>query len=121
MTAMTVKVEHTIDKQRLEDLLVGAFEGGSNYWIQRVDWRSARRDAYEAAFDDGVTIVVSSERGDPNGGRKERLDLAAMEKGLQLMADKYPRHMADLLNGNDDATTADVWLQLCLFGEVVYG
>jgi hypothetical protein len=37
------------------------------------------------------------------------------------MADKYPRHIADILSENDDATTGDVFLQLCLFGDVVYG
>lgn len=120
-TAVTIQVKHTIDRQRLEDLLVTAFEGGSNYWISKVRWKSAKRDAYEAAFDDGVSIYISAERGDPRSGEKYRLNLSNMRRGLQLMADKYPRHMADILAENDDATTADVFLQLSLFGEVVYG
>lgn len=121
-TSVTIQVKHTIDRQRLEDLLVTAFEGGSNYWIARAEpLRSGRRDLYEAAFDGGVNIYISAERGDPRSGEKYRLNLSNMERGLQVMADKHPRHMADILAGNDDATTGDVFLQLCLFGDVVYG
>jgi hypothetical protein len=40
---------------------------------------------------------------------------------LALMAEKEPRHFGDFMGENDDATTSDVFLQLCLFGEVVYG
>ena len=121
-TAVTIQVKHTIDKQRLEDLLVGAFEGGSNYWIARATpLRSGRRDLYEAAFDGGVNVYIAAERGDPRNGEKYRLNLSNMERGLQVMADKYPRHLGDILAGEDDATTADVFLQLSLFGEVVYG
>ena len=117
---VTVKVTHTIDHERLECLLISAFEGGSNYWIQKA--RSVNGgDEYEQAFDYGVRIWVSAERGDPFSGKSFLLNLTAMEKGLQVMADKFPHHMADILAENDDATTGDVFLQLCLFGEVVYG
>lgn len=34
---------------------------------------------------------------------------------------KYPRHWADVLAENDDATTGDVFLQCCLFGECIFG
>jgi hypothetical protein len=43
-----------------------------------------------------------------------------MLKGMQLMADKHDRHFSDLMTGDDDAITADVWLQLALFGDVIY-
>lgn len=37
------------------------------------------------------------------------------------MAEKSPRHFADLLSEDDDATTHDVFIQHVLFGEVIYG
>jgi hypothetical protein len=37
------------------------------------------------------------------------------------MRDQYPRHFADLVGEDDDAITGDVWLQLAVFGEVIYG
>jgi hypothetical protein len=49
-----------------------------------------------------------------------RLDLNAIGRGLDDLATKYPRHFADLVNENSDPITADVLLQCCLFGELVY-
>jgi hypothetical protein len=49
-----------------------------------------------------------------------RLDLKSIGRGLNDLATKYPRHFADLVNENIDAITADVLLQCCLFGELIY-
>ncbi len=49
------------------------------------------------------------------------LDLTALKLGLQLMATKTPRHFANFMREDDDAETGDVFLQLCLFGEIVFG
>jgi hypothetical protein len=49
-----------------------------------------------------------------------RLDLKSIGRGLDDLATKYPRHFADLVNENTDAITADVLLQCCLFGELIY-
>jgi hypothetical protein len=49
-----------------------------------------------------------------------RLDLKSIGIGLDALATKYPRHFADLINENTDAITADVLLQCCLFGELIY-
>jgi hypothetical protein len=38
-----------------------------------------------------------------------------------VVAKYYPRHFADLVNENGDAITANVLLQSCLFGEVIFG
>ena len=45
----------------------------------------------------------------------------SMCKAMQLMAKEYTNHFDDLIQQNDDATTADVFLQLALFGDVIYG
>lgn len=52
---------------------------------------------------------------------KHHLTLADIEKGLETMRDKYPRHWADLVEENDDLITGDVFLQCAVFGELVYG
>ena len=113
--AVKVKVEHTFNKDAIESLLVGAFEGGSNYWIRWVKPVQEGVDFYDAPFGYGVRVRADDET------HSRLLNMTAIEKGLQLMADTQPRHMADLLNQNDDATTSDVFLQLCLFGYLVYG
>ena len=113
-TSVTIQVKHTIDRQRLEDLLVTAFEGGSNYWIK---WARSvdGGDLYQAAFAHGIRVKADDEE------HTRLLNLTAMEKGLQVMADKFPHHLGDILAEEDDATTGDVFLQLCLFGDVIYG
>ena len=42
-------------------------------------------------------------------------------KGEKLMSEQQREHLGDILAGNDDATTADVFLQFALMGELVYG
>jgi hypothetical protein len=49
------------------------------------------------------------------------LDRVAILEGLRIMAEKEPRHFADFMTENDDADTGDVFLQCCLYGEVIYG
>jgi hypothetical protein len=36
------------------------------------------------------------------------------------MTEKYTHHWRDLMAENDDATTADVFLQMSLFGDILY-
>lgn len=76
----------------------------------------------------GSLLIAAGDEGDPNSYRDEktgatawRLDLEAVGRGLALLATAQPSHFADFLAENDDATTGDVFLQLCLFGEVVFG
>lgn len=49
------------------------------------------------------------------------LDQKKLIKGAKIMAQKYPRHFKNWIEETDDSITADVFLQCCLFGEIVYG
>jgi hypothetical protein len=55
------------------------------------------------------------------GGEVWRLDAEAVERGLALMAKTQPRHWANFVEENEDADTGDVFMQLALLGEVIYG
>lgn len=44
-----------------------------------------------------------------------------LRRGLELMAEKAPRHFADLLSENDDAETHDVFMQMVILGDIIYG
>lgn len=70
----------------------------------------------------GGHLIVSDAEGTDGEVRKEILNLSSIRKGLQLMAEskEYAHHWRDFLAENDDAITADVFLQFCLFGEVIY-
>lgn len=109
-----------------EYLLCSAFEGGSNYWyrIEGYDYPKgkSRKDFefphIEVPFAGGVIRVKDMEGGSK---RVYRLNLKTLDRGWKLMHDKYPHHYADAITGQDDATTGDVFLQCCLFGDVIYG
>jgi hypothetical protein len=132
LTEISVKVP--ITKLRISDMLCSAFEGGSNYWycIDKfikppvIEWQSDPKQVYQHLdypLNAGGALIISDKESDePVKSKKTyRLDLDSITKGIQVMAEKCPRHFADFLGENDDATTGDVFLQCCLFGEVIYG
>jgi len=141
MNGITADVKTKVDKLR-RCLLTGAFEGGSNYWymieeykfpegVTYADFREGGRftdpeDYWHPAtiipFHKGCAVVISDREADPDND-KERwtLDRPALIRGWNVMRDKFPRHYADAISENDDADTADVYLQCCLFGDLVYG
>lgn len=111
--------------QVLDDLLVTAIEGGSAYWsgdcLMDGKFAASGRPWYVNAFTDGMTLKVSEV--DEETGNKEwhALDLAKGIAGLQLLATTQPKRFVSILEGQDDADDADVWLQLSTLGEVRYG
>lgn len=117
-----------VQLRRIKDLLCSAFEGGSNYWIKIVDTpaKSKRHKQVEYWHECGVHdwLVVHTE-GDEgkkdNCGKGYRLDFDACNRGMAVFAAKFPEHFGDFMAENDDATTADVYLQCCLFGDTIYG
>jgi hypothetical protein len=120
---MNVTLTQTVDEQRLKDLLCNAIEGGSNYWCASMD-RMGGVTRKQAEYRQDVPFVSGGWLEVVDGedeGKKHRLDRAAIEKGLQVFAEKYPKHFADMMAENDDATTGDVFLQCCIFGDAIYG
>lgn len=115
-----MKLEIEIPNERLGHQLIAAFEGGSNYWVKRTETHppeGVKADRYEAPFFEGGYVIVV----DRETNTRYRLDLERIQKGIIAMRDKAPRHFANILSENDDAETGDVFLQCCLFGEIVYG
>lgn len=136
MKTDTVRVTSAISIARCGNLLCSAFEGGSNYWYMIESFHAPRRfDRHTMSGKifkhidyptnpGGYLVLSASCDGEAylhNGDSKWRLDIAALQRGLQVMHDKYPSHYADFLAENDDAITGDVFLQCCLFGETVFG
>jgi hypothetical protein len=117
-TTEMVALVAAVPLQTLRDLLCTAVEGGSNYWAtfsdaertEDLDYLSVRVREHEAHGDKrALSRVVTAE--DLAVGL-QRLTKASFEAAMQ--------HFADALT-NHDATTADVVLQMTVFGDVVYG
>ena len=127
MPTITVTIT---DEQRL-NFLTSALEGGSNYWylfakdaFDIID--KAFPPAHDVCFVDRLWAVIKAGLSIPVRDIEEdeligEISLASIEKGEQLLADKYAWALAEILDENDDANTADIWFQLCCLGEIVYG
>lgn len=72
----------------------------------------------DCPLNEGGSLSVA--RGRVNAEAR-RLDLDSIAEGLNVMAENYSRHFADFLNEAADDVTADVFLQCCLFGQLVDG
>lgn len=115
-------------------LLCAAFEGGSNDWCLIERYIKPRFFAVEVAeyaeflhlaypVSPGGALLISDQSGETleHVGKLFRLSPRSLKRGWAIMAEKYPRHFADVLLQNDDVVTGDVFLQCCLFGEIIYG
>jgi hypothetical protein len=127
---ITLTMPTAISKGRLYSLLCGALEGGSNYWtcsvrIQRLPPGKTAADFeffhLEVPLTEGGAIEIAEDDGGPEVADYHTLDLEAIHRGCLVMAEKYKHHWQDFITEGDDAITSDVFLQCCLFGEVVYG
>lgn len=118
----TVPTTVNIMETRVRDLLCCALEGGSNYWYCIANYKFKEGKGFgdyefahlDVPFDGGSLLIQADDQ-------YRVLDEAAMIKGLNLMAKNYPKHFEDFMNEDYDANTGDVFLQLSLFGEIVYG
>jgi hypothetical protein len=119
-----------MNDQRREDMLVGALEGGSNYWYwlgddatEIIKKYSGENDplviAMWKAIKAGKTIPIRDyeDRNEVIGS----ISMDSIVNGEMKMASEQPEHWANLVNETDDAETADVWFQFCTLGDIVYG
>jgi hypothetical protein len=144
-----VRAQVSFSEEDIMNLLISALEGGSNYWYTNADYvipsehQEEVKEAsggcfkgYWAPFYGGHLEFGISEPCGPmpkwDGERYSDIDSEApgtvwtigradLERGLQVMADKYPRSLSELLNDNSDAHTGDMYIQCVAFGEAVFG
>ena len=121
---MKIKVEIEVTDEQIDDLLTSAFEGGSNYWYTidniKTPFRGAAGEAWRKT-NEGILVIDKEAESDDDEVLGDYLNRQKVKKGLQLMAEKYPTHWNNFINDNGDADTGDIFLQLCLFGSVVFG
>lgn len=136
---MTFNVDLTIDMKTIRGLLCNAFEGGSNYWYEITRWELGAGHSFDDFKEGGkqqpkdnywhwsqlipttpdCAILITDREDD--SAPEYRLDMDAIERGLQVMADNFPNAFAEILTENDDSETGDILLQCCLFEDVIYG
>lgn len=107
-------VTTTISSERITDLLCGALEGGSNYWAH---FRVECDDVYDIDNPEWALTVIDAE----DDGRKYTINRDSLIKGLSKLKEIVPHHFNHFMNEDDDAETADCYLQCCVFNDVIYG
>lgn len=140
----TISMQVDISQKRIQDILVGFFENGYSSWLRDIksknladgfsfiDFRKGGRmqdpkDYYHWSqiipVTEGcsLTLLVDDPDSDSGGEKDFILDCNSIRVGIQVMASKYRDHWEDFLYLNDDAITADVFAQCCVYGEVIYG
>ena len=123
-----VRATVRIPNEKIQDIIICAVEGGCNYWarFKYPDNYKEKYGSYEQVpFKGGQVEVYDCETDELLG----YLNRATIQTGLQLMADRKDlkgkvvpaRHFKNLAQDNEDAETADVFVQLSVMGEIVYG
>lgn len=129
------KVEVEIPAKDIAGLLCSGFEGGVGYWCRIMDFRTPKvvrpmidetevfRHTDYPLLEGGAVICRLYDEPGQSDQKYDKLvlDRAAIQRGLTLMAEKCPKHWADFIDENYDSNTGDVFIQLCLLGDVVYG
>lgn len=127
----TLIINIPVARQLLRDLLCTAIEsGGCDYWAEfsdaqrtgNMNYLSVRVKEHEAH--DGKIRVHRIVTADQLAIGMERLAQAEWPNGEKKNPTFYDgaafQHLADALSDHD-ATTADVVLQMTIFGELIYG
>ena len=115
-------------KTTLEDLWVTILEGGSNYWVDKIDydkpeWADAThlKNGAHLAENFEVTVYHGADEWDSRV-YSETVKVKTFDviyDGIKLLSDDVK--MTIMNNGDWDANDADHIFQLGVFGEVRYG
>jgi hypothetical protein len=115
-----IQAEVILTEDRIASILIGAMEGGSNYWIDWISEQPYRNtEANNCLSDYELVLPIDVVIADTDSERHQ-LTVEKLQSGLEVMAKEFPFHWNNLVSENDDADTSDVLLQLSLFGELVY-
>ena len=72
----------------------------------------------KSIYDYGLSIPVNDVENDEYLGE---INVDNIENAAKLMFEKYPKYFANILKEEEDVDTSDIWFQLVVMQEVVYG
>jgi len=116
-----------LDKKIREDLLVTALEGGSNYWYllgieDELDGVAPKEPAairvFRAVLKGRIISIYDIENHEVRLGE---ISLENFERGESTMKKEQPGHFGNILSGDWDAETADIWFQYVVMNKLIFG
>lgn len=133
---MKYTIEKEITDGDLEDIFTTALEGGIGYWACLLnddeEWESSKRSVVAAGkqpYWSTVMLHVLQSGGkirfqdadDLENGEIWEYDINSLKKSCVRYEEERGSLRKCLDDGNFDAIEADIFMQLGLFGEIIYG
>jgi len=127
-----MKIEVEITNEMIENIIITALEGGSNYWY------FFQNDAYSLVIENeeykrlpfasalSKLILLEGLKIDIHDLENKNevlgtLSLESIKKGLEKAFEKDPICVLQMMDESYDADTADVLFQYFVMGEVIFG
>jgi hypothetical protein len=124
---ITIKMELKIKEQIINDLLITALEGGSNYWyLIDPKWKCIKKGD-ELATDVILREVMYEGKSiNIHDIEDENTILGILNKekiikGTELLFNQEPEYISSIENEDYDAGIADIWFQYVIMGEIIFG
>ena len=118
---MKVTIDLEIPDQRCYDLFITAIETGIAYWMnngQDVRNISIVRSEDEDKFYESISFEHNI---DGKGWVPCTLTpISTVQLSAGIVSSRWPNHLTDFLDENEDAIIADVFFQVAAFGDIVY-
>lgn len=126
---MQTQISVKITEENLSNWFCGALEGGSNYWylLNDIDRKNFIKGeplvenlakSFMANPDYKLNVYdIESDEEDLLGS----VTWENIEYALTRMQEHYPELFEDLVHGDADADSCDVWFQLATMQDVVFG
>ena len=129
MDKITINIPMNLDvsDDDLDNILVTAFEGGSNYWIDKIEMKEFSGHEFAShVVSKGGDVWIYTDDSPRYFINKERL-LKGISKWFAEYY--YPRHIvkhslempSSFSDIDFDAGDTDIIIQLAIFNEVIYG
>ena len=128
---MKIQIEYTITEDMIENVIVSALEGGSNYWyfVDVEDFEQDLPPKNGKALTERISEAVFKNPSFkmPVYDVEDEEDILGylsqknLRRGMELCAKDYPEVFKRLINDEIDAEDADVIFQLTVMGEITFG
>lgn len=124
--ALTAYRKPVLDDDTIKELLESAIVSGSSYWASELNplgKYDGRRNLVTQCLERGFYVIDAEA-----GGKRHEVTPEDIKHACVLLRDlrdyenePMRRHYFNAVEGNHDAETGDVFLQLCVFKELIYG
>lgn len=116
---ITITLTQELKQQELEDILVAAFEGGINYWADKVEIVISPGKSDRPLNSPAEIIAAGGTANVDVEGKMHTLNWRKLLNGIRMHCEDTRIDPISLME-NHDADDADAIVQYAIFGELIY-